>query len=131
MPIFAKHDDEHPAPSVDCFMAKYGHRIPEVQQGLGPLTLKDYKVCAELNCLCLVLGAWTDGLLSDLSKVPDSILELLLLLFDLVESSGEWPAALARAGITLIPKGEEGEPLCLRPITVSPIVYRMLGRAPG
>ena len=130
MPIFAKHDDEHPAPSVDCFMAKYGHRIPEVQQGLGPLTLKDIK--SVLNKLPLSgaggLDGWTP---SDLSKVPDSILELLLLLFDLVESSGEWPAALARAGITQIPKGEEGETAKPEIDYSDSIVYRMWGERQG
>ena len=45
---------------------------------------------------------------SDLKKIPDMILELLLLLFDLIESTGEWPEALAWAGITLIPKGRGG-----------------------
>ena len=74
------------------------------------------------------LDGWTP---SDLGKVPDSILELLLLLFDLVESSGEWPAALARAGITLIPKGEEGETAKPEIDYSDSYCISHVGRAPG
>ena len=43
----------------------------------------------------------------------------------MIERTGQWPQHLCWAGITLIPKGEGGKPLDLRPITVTPICYRI------
>ena len=39
-----------------------------------------------------------------------NVVDALATLLDEVERSGRWPAALERALITLIPKGEGGEP---------------------
>ena len=124
LPIFAKHDESNPEPNAEDFMNKYGNRIPRVPQGLPTITLEDLR-----SALGRIpssgaggLDGWTPA---DLKQLPDQIMEMLLPLFDLIESSGVWPESLAWAGITLIPKGEGGAPLSLRPITVTPIVYRV------
>ena len=83
------------------FMGKNGHRVPSCQQGLRPLSWKCIEDALRKMPSSAAGGVWTP---SDLKEIPDSILELLLLLFDLIESTGEWPAALAWAGITPIPK---------------------------
>ncbi len=41
---------------------------------------------------------------AELKALPDLLLELLADLFNAVEFTGEWPPALERALITLIPK---------------------------
>ena len=124
LPIFAKHDEGHPEPDAQEFMNKYGENIPCVQQGLPIITVKDLRDA--LNRIPSSgaggLDGWKPG---ELKQLPNQMLEMLLLLFDLVEDSGVWCEALAWAGITLIPKGEGSAPLSLRPITVTPIVYRL------
>ena len=122
--IFAKHSEGHPEPDAQEFMNKYGENIPCVQQGLPIITVKDLRDA--LNRIPSSgaggLDGWKPG---ELKQLPNQMLEMLLLLFDLVEDSGVWCEALAWAGITLIPKGEGSAPLSLRPITVTPIVYRL------
>ena len=42
-----------------------------------------------------------------------------------VEQTGRWPRSLERALVTLVPKGEGGDPLAMRPISVASAVYRL------
>eukprot|EP00660_Eupelagonema_oceanica_P019456 gene19456-biopygen3601 len=62
---------------------------------------------------------------AELKKLPVPLLELLAGLFNVIEKTGAWPAALQRSLITLIPKGEGAEPLRMRPISVMSSVYRL------
>eukprot|EP00660_Eupelagonema_oceanica_P014178 gene14178-biopygen34257 len=61
----------------------------------------------------------------ELKALPEALLDALAEVLNVVEHEGRWPAALERALITLIPKGEGGEPECMRPISVMSAVYRL------
>ena len=130
LPIFAKHSEEsNPPPSVAVFLDKYGSTIPNIEpQRLSPLTLEDIKrALGKIGSQGAGgLDGWTPF---ELRQLPDCVLALLLPMFEIIEKSGEWPELLCWAGITLIPKGEGGEPLNLRPITVTPVVYRVWAAA--
>ena len=65
----------------------------------------------------------------NIRNLPDKILQLLLPMYALIEKFGTWPDILCWAGITLIPKGEGGDPLSLRPITVTSVIYRIWAAA--
>ena len=68
------------------------------------------------------LDAWAPR---DFKKLPDQFLEYLRVSHDMVERLGEWPYAVTHVAVTLIPKNEGFDPLCLRPISVLPIAYRL------
>ena len=62
---------------------------------------------------------------AELKRLPPFLLSKLADLLNVVERSGQWPSSLERALITLIPKGEGGDPLAMRPISVASAVYRL------
>ena len=64
---------------------------------------------------------WRAG---ELKALPEAMLERLVVMLTVVESSGRWPEALATGFISLIPKGEGAAPEKLRPISVMSVVYR-------
>ena len=129
MPIFAKHESElHPEPDVQAFLTRFGHLIPEAKQKLAALTVNDL-VSAVQKFASDGAGGLDGWKPLDLKRLTKPILGLLLHLFDAIESQGVWPDDLCWAGITLIPKGEGGMPLDLRPITVTPLVYRIWAAA--
>ena len=73
---------------------------------------------------------WLDGWTrKDFKKLYPLILELLLLVYDVVEESGTRPEPFCWAGVTLIPKGEGGAPSDQRPITVTPFAHRVCAAA--
>ena len=125
LPIFAKHDvTDEPEPCPRRFLDEYGHLIKKHKQRLHTINMKELKwAIARLSKHGAGgLDAWKPA---DVKKLPDRILEMILIIFDVVEDKGVWPSQLTWAGVTLIPKGEGGEPLSMRPITVSPIFYRI------
>ena len=125
LPIFAKHaDPDHPEPDVEAFMTRFGHLIPRCPQTLHSLQADRITVAARKlpDSGAAGLDGWKPG---DVKRLSPQILGLLVHLFDLVEDTGHWPGDLCWASITLIPKGEGGEPLNLRPITVTPVIYRL------
>ena len=126
--IFQKHSAEHPKPRVGPFMDAYGHLLTRYEMDLKPLTLKQIK--KTLSRLKETGAAGLDGWNpSDLKALPDSLLRYLLLFYDIVEETNEWPRALTWASVTLIPKGEGGAPLDQRPLSVMPLVYRVWAAA--
>ena len=123
--IFAKHENRaRPFPDADQFFERYNHLIPHFPQELQKLNAEDIrKTISSLDSSGAGgLDGWKPA---EIKLLPAKITNLLLHMFDLVESEGKWPSDLCWAGITLIPKGEGGDPLSLRPITVTPIVYRI------
>jgi len=62
---------------------------------------------------------------AELKALPDFLLDKLAILLNVVEMTGTWPHTLERALVSLIPKGEGGEPLAMRPISVTSAVYRL------
>ena len=130
LPIFAKHDGEKgaPLPDADRFFKRYGGYIECFPQHLQPISLDEVRrVIQRLDSDGA--GGMDGWLPKELKLLPDRILELMLCLFDEIEDSGIWPAELCWAGISLIPKGEGGNPLDLRPITVTSCIYRVWAAA--
>ena len=124
-----RSNENNPPPSVTALFEKYGGTIPKLEpQWLSPLTLEDLKrALGKIGSQGAGgLDGWTPF---ELRQLPDCVLELLLPMFVIIEKSGEWPELLCWAGITLIPKGEGGEPLNLRLIAVTPVVYRVWAAA--
>ena len=125
LPIFAKHRvGLSPEPHVEAFMERFGHLIPHHEQKLEKIKAEElFSTVRKLkNSGAGGLDGWKPRDIKDLTPF---ILSLLLYIFDEVEESGLWPRSLCWASISLIPKGEGGNPLDLRPITVTPIVYRL------
>ena len=118
----------HPEPDVGAFLLRFGHLIPRAEQKLDTLTEDD--ICVVVQKFATDGAGGLDGWRPfDLKRLTKRILGLLLHLFDAIEEEGRWPDELCWAGISLIPKGEGGMPLDLRPITVTPLVYRIWAAA--
>ena len=62
---------------------------------------------------------------AEMKKLQPPLLVLLADLFNAIEATGEWPHALTRATVTLIPKGAGGAPTNQRPISCTSAVYRL------
>ena len=125
LPIFAKHADPgKPAPRVEPFMERFGHLIEPYPQVLPPFTTQEI-----IDLVAKLPSAGAGGLdgwkPSEIKRLTPGFLKLLLELFKTIEKTGKWPDELCWASISLIPKGEGGDPLELRPITVTPIIYRL------
>ena len=129
LPIFAKHHSgDHPEPDVDAFLLRFGHLIPKEKQQLKPLS--EEEIVDAVNKFATDGAGGLDGWSPpDLKRLTNRILGLLAHLFDAIEATGQWPQELCWASISLIPKGEGGDPLDLRPITVTPLVYRIWAAA--
>ena len=99
-----KHDSDRPDPDAQVFIQRYRRYIPNVPQTLHSITMKELKsVIHKLkNCGAAGLDNWNP---TDFMALPDTILELLILFYDMCESHGKWPSALTWASVTLIPKG--------------------------
>eukprot|EP01064_Diplonema_japonicum_P031567 TRINITY_DN56_c0_g1_i8.p1 TRINITY_DN56_c0_g1~~TRINITY_DN56_c0_g1_i8.p1 ORF type:complete len:824 (+),score=93.01 TRINITY_DN56_c0_g1_i8:2709-5180(+) len=63
--------------------------------------------------------------MSELKRLPVSILRAFADLFNLIEETGQWPRQITTALVSLIPKGEGSAPLNHRPITVTSTIYRL------
>jgi len=125
LPIFAKHaDGERPVPDAERFLKYYQHQLVHVPQELPGMGVKDLQrgVARMSENGAAGLDGWSPR---DLKRLPLEILELLLHVYDLVEWKGVWPETMCWAGISLIPKGEGGKPLDMRPITVTSAIYRL------
>merc|ERR1711873_363386 len=111
-------------PAVEPFMEEYGDLIDAHPQDLADISLDDLK--EGLRRMSSSSAGGLDGWrVSELKGLPDCILELLLLVYDTIETEHRWPSEACWGGITLIPKGEGGEPLKLRPLSVMNLVYRL------
>ena len=123
--IFAKHQSgDVPIPNAKDFLHKYQDFIPSKKQVLKEIDVEDL-LWVQKKLKSKGAGGLDGWRPVEVKKLPKDILELLVKLFNTIEMTGEWPAALTCAGVTLIPKGDGGAPLNQRPITVTPIVYRM------
>eukprot|EP00662_Eupelagonemidae_sp_cell21_P003736 gene3736-biopygen34283 len=124
MPIFAKYSDANPEPPWKPFRDRFGKYIKKHPQPLSPLTADELR-----KTLARMSGSSAGGMEgwrpAELKALPTPLLTLLADVFNAIEATGEWPAALEKASITLIPKGNGGAPLDLRPISVTSAVYRL------
>lgn len=122
--VFCKHSADNPEPETDTFFATYRRFIRRCPCEMEALTVEDVlEVVGRLKATGAAgLDGWSP---KDLKALPRAILEYLVLFYELVEATGEWPQALQCAAVTLIPKGEGAEPLDQRPLSVMPVVYRI------
>ena len=61
----------------------------------------------------------------ELAALPDQFLERLAKFYNMVEKEGQWPPPLRQTLVALIPKDGAKTELELRPIGLTPIIYRL------
>ena len=122
-PIFALYRDS-PEPAWEPFAARFGRYILRVPMDLGDLTAADLQTTlAKQSTRCAAgMEGWR---VAELKALPPFLLDKLAQLLNQVEKTGRWPRSLERALVTLVPKGEGGQPLAMRPISVASAVYRL------
>ncbi|KAJ9445690.1 Retrovirus-related Pol polyprotein from type-2 retrotransposable element R2DM [Diplonema papillatum] len=111
-------------PEFAPFLREYGDFIAQHPCQLGPITADRLRSVARkkgVQSSCGVDG-WR---MREVAALPDTILEGFAAVLNEVEETGLWPDGVLDALVTLIPKGEGDDPLKLRPITVSSVVYRL------
>ena len=62
-------------------------------------------------------------------QLPAELLCLPLLLLQFAERAGQWPSQAAQVSVTMLRKPGAPTSLNLRPIRVTPVLYRMWGAA--
>jgi hypothetical protein len=122
-PIFALYRDT-PEPAWEPFAARFGRYVLRVPMILEDLTAADLQsTLAKQSTRCAAgMEGWR---VAELKALPPFLLDKLAQLLNLVEKTGRWPRSLERALVTLVPKGEGGQPLSMRPISVASAVYRL------
>ena len=94
---------------------------------LEPLTAQDLR--AALSRMSGGASGADGWRAAELKALPDSMLELLAVFLNAIETTGQWPRSLLQAVVSLIPKGQGCAPLDQRPISVMSAVYRLWGAA--
>ena len=122
-PIFALYRDS-PEPAWEPFAERFGRYIIRVPMDLADLTAADLQsTLAKQSTRCAAgIEGWR---VAELKALPPFLLDKLAQLLNQVEKTGRWPRSLERALVTLVPKGEGGHPLAMRPISVASAVYRL------
>eukprot|EP00660_Eupelagonema_oceanica_P019607 gene19607-biopygen16350 len=123
-PVFRLYADS-PEPRWEPFEARFGAYIkrcpmPELPELTGDALRETLSRMAARQA-----GGMDGWRVRELRALPVPILDALAGLLNEVERSGQWPATLERALISLIPKGEGGEPDRMRPISVMSAIYRV------
>ena len=113
-----------PEPSLDRFIGRYGRYVTRSPMDFRNLCTDDLREA--LRRMDSKQQGGADGWrVAELKRLPSGFLDLLVELFTAVERAGRWPGALLEAVVSLIPKGQGGQPLKMRPITVTSAVYRL------
>eukprot|EP00666_Eupelagonemidae_sp_cell4sb_P018005 gene18005-biopygen14326 len=113
-----------PEPDWAPFEARFGRYIGSHPLVLAPLTAADFR--RTLARMSAQQAPGMDGWrVDEIKALPDVLLDRLAGLFDRIEVTGEWPTALLRALVSLIPKGAGAGPTDLRMITVASVAYRL------
>ena len=122
-PIFALYRDST-EPAWGPFATRFGRRILRVPMTLADLMAADLQTTLTKQSTRCAAGmeGWR---VAELKVLPTFLLDKLAQLLNNVEKSGRWPRSLERALVTLVPKGEGGQPLAMRPISVASAVYRL------
>ena len=115
-----------PEPRWDTFRQRYSDFLPDpAEMECKTITAEDVG-----TALAKMSTSTSPGLhgwrVHELRQLPGDLLKLFAEVFNEVERSGEWPEQLMHAMICLIPKpGSSGEPLSQRPISITPVLYRV------
>ena len=111
-------------PDWTSFDQRFNKYTRRVEMHMEDLTAEDLQ--RTLSRQTVRSAAGMDGWrVSELKALPLHLLVRLADLLNEVERFEVWPSALERSLISLIPKGERGEPLAMRPISVASAVYRL------
>ena len=122
-PIFRLYD-KTPEPDWERFRTRFGPHIVHTPMVLHDLTADDLLKTLKTQSVRTACGM--DGWrVAELKSLPIPLLTRMADMMNYIETQGRWPSALERALVSLIPKGEGGEPLNMRPITVASAVYRL------
>eukprot|EP00438_Fugacium_kawagutii_P004369 Skav214813 [mRNA] locus=scaffold1934:75726:80366:+ [translate_table: standard] len=129
---FFKRDDptetEHaPADIVDLI-----NQLPDMPIAhFEPIDAKDVQLALSNTKKRSARGS--DGFSTrDLMKLPPTLVQLLAILLNLIESTGCWPDSWCLAKTQCLPKCDNPQsPLQVRPVTVMAKIYRLWGRIRG
>ncbi|KAJ9439363.1 Retrovirus-related Pol polyprotein from type-2 retrotransposable element R2DM [Diplonema papillatum] len=111
-------------PEFAPFFQEYKDFITQHPCNLNPITAERLRQVAKKKSVQTSCGV--DGWrMREIAVLPNAILESFVAVLNEVEETGFWPDGVLDAMVTLIPKGEGSDPLKLRPITVSSVVYRL------
>ncbi|KAJ9444071.1 putative RNA-directed DNA polymerase from transposon X-element, partial [Diplonema papillatum] len=122
-PVFRAYKDG-PEPPYPPFAGRYQRYIDGHPQEVGEITGTELRALLTKKGVKGACGI--DGWrMAELKALPDLYLESLATLLNLVERTGIWPQAMRTALVSMIPKGDDGQPLNMRPITVTSCVYRL------
>ena len=115
-----------PPPCWDTFLETYNRLLPDAAE----MVTKPISVDDVTEAIARMKHSTSPGMhgwrVHELSQLPNTILKQLATTLNAIERDAEWPAPLRHAQIPLIPKPEStGEPLSQRPITVTPVIYRI------
>ena len=115
----------HPVVTQDQFLDFVGHLLPQepyldLPRIIGP-DLQEVARAKKSTAGGLDGWAW-----NEIQALPLPWFSGLAILLELVESTGTWPQGLLDAYIAMIPKADgNSTPLCQRPLSVLPVVYRL------
>ena len=125
-PILRMYNEtDNPEPDFGPFMARFGDHVTKHPMELSDVTgdeLRAVLMQKKKSSGACGIDGWR---IDELQRLPVPLLQLFAELFNLIERTSCWPQGLLTALVTLIPKGDSGAPLDLRPITVTSAVYRL------
>ncbi len=118
-------------PNQESFFREFGQFIPHKSFDLPSLTADMLrKELRSMPISCPGLDAWRIEDLKTLERFCPWIFDRLVLILQLIETTGSWPTSTISGFTTLIPKGDSlpTGPAELRPVTVLSTLYRLWAR---
>ncbi|KAJ9444813.1 Retrovirus-related Pol polyprotein from type-1 retrotransposable element R2 [Diplonema papillatum] len=113
-------------PQWEAFKANYARNLPAPQQ----MECKKIGAADVRTALKKMKKTTSPGLhawrVFELQQLPTEILQLMAEAMNAVEAEGRWPEQLMHAILHLLPKpGSTGDPMSQRPISITPVLYRL------
>ncbi|KAJ9453192.1 hypothetical protein DIPPA_06398, partial [Diplonema papillatum] len=122
-PILRKYKDG-PEPEYEPFRDRFQDHIGPHLMEAGTITGEELRILLRKKPKKSASGV--DGWrMAELRELPLPLLNALADVMNLVEATGDWPASMTTALVSMVPKDESQDPLHTRPITVTSAVYRL------
>ncbi|KAJ9437063.1 hypothetical protein DIPPA_05013 [Diplonema papillatum] len=122
-PILRKYKDG-PEPEYEPFRDRFRDHIGPHMMEAGTITGEELRILLRKKPKKSASGV--DGWrMAELRELPLPLLNALADVMNLVEATGDWPASMTTALVSMVPKDESQDPLHTRPITVTSAVYRL------
>ncbi|KAJ9439747.1 hypothetical protein DIPPA_29916 [Diplonema papillatum] len=122
-PILRKYKDG-PEPEYEPFRDRFRDHIGPHMMEAGTITGEELRILLRKKPKKSASGV--DGWrMAELRELPLPLLNALADLLNLVEATGDWPASMTTALVSMVPKDESQDPLHTRPITVTSAVPLM------